>query len=113
MIIFQNEFTTPEQSRRLLEIGVPADSSNYKIDVSEINGEYIDFPTPVYGRFGRYPKGFYIPCWSIFRLMEIYDLCNEDVDDQYGWAANSGFDYMEYVISRLENGIMNFQRLGR
>ena len=113
MIIFQNHFTTPEQSKRLLEIGVPADSANYKHDISEIEREYVDFPTFVYGRFGRYPKGCYIPCWSIFRLMEIYDLCNEDPNAQHGWAATGDFDYMEYVISRFDDGIMNFQRLGR
>lgn len=54
-----------------------------------------------------------LPCWSIFRLIEIHDLCNEDVDAQHGWAAAGDFDYMEYVISRFEDGIMNFQRLGR
>lgn len=111
MITFQNDFTTPEQSKRLLELGVPADSANYKHDVFEIESGYDDFPTFVYGKFGRYPKGTYIPCWSIFRLMEIYDLCNEDVDIQHGWAATGDFDYMEYVISRIEDGIMNFQKL--
>ena len=28
MIIFQNNFTTPEQSKRLLELGLPIESAN-------------------------------------------------------------------------------------
>ena len=107
----QSNFTTFEQSKRLLELGVPVDSADLMYDISEIERDICDFPTFVYGRFSRYPKGSYIPCWSIFRIMEIYDLCNDDVDTQHGWAATRDFDYMEYVISRIEEGIMNFNKL--
>ena len=68
----QNNFTTPEQSKRLLELGVPADSADLKHDISEIELGCVDFPTFVYGDFRRYPKEEYIPCWSVGRLIELY-----------------------------------------
>lgn len=107
----QKNFTSPEQSSRLLAMGVPADSANFKHDISEIECGNYDIPTFIYGKFSRYPEGCFLPCWSIFRLMEIYDLCNEDVETQHGWAAIGDFDYMEYVISRIEDGVLNFHNL--
>ena len=69
----QNNFTTPEQSKRLLELGVPADSSDCY---------YAPFTRGVQVRhepyelrntfFDEYP---FTPCWSVGRLIEIYSLC--------------------------------------
>ena len=59
----QNNFTTPEQSKRLLELGVPADSADCiylksgKIDVKNTALDEL-FP----------------PCWSVGRLIEILEI---------------------------------------
>lgn len=63
----QNDFTTPEQSKRLLELGVPADSANCYFTESgkiEIKNTALDI--------------LYTPCWSTGRLMEIIKICCTD-----------------------------------
>ena len=65
----QNNFTTPEQSKRLLELGVPADSADC----------YIGKDNKVHVINGDIPKSLIfqmcIPCWSVGRLIEIMALC--------------------------------------
>lgn len=68
----QKDYTTPEQSKRLLELGVPAESANYyrlwedgivwvisEVDKIDWNSKVGDTPT-------------YLPCWSVGRLIEIF-----------------------------------------
>jgi len=88
----QNNFTTQEQSKRLLELGVPANSADmyYGLFVEAV----------IYTGYDDVPKGktFYchepsvrhidsngtvcelkrtdIPCWSVGRLIEIFNICN-------------------------------------
>lgn len=71
----QNNFTTPEQSKRLLELGVPVDSADcYWFDEREIfflkdksySGEAKD------GELVRATD--FTPCWSVGRLIEIYNI---------------------------------------
>lgn len=68
----QNNFTTPEQSERLLELGVPANSADcyytihrdfiwVKSDVDKIDWN---------AKVGS--KNVYLPCWSVGRLIEIF-----------------------------------------
>ena len=75
----QNNFTTPEQSKRLLELGVPADSADcYYLNrlgsvwVRRVSDEHMFW----FSNIDRTP----IPCWSLGRLMEIYAIsCPTDV----------------------------------
>ena len=81
MKTLQKNFTTPEQSKRLLELGVPADSAdcylngdsviilkgktfqeNYNEDLDLARLHLIEYP-------------HYIPCWSVGRLIEIMKIC--------------------------------------
>ena len=65
----QSNFTTPEQSKRLLEIGVPADSADmYYTRTNPIPKVYIEEATR---------HAYHTPCWSVGRLIEIYLLCAE------------------------------------
>ena len=73
----QNNFTTPEQSKILLGLGVPADSADLYFDKDEA---YIDeriqpYFIPLNRTFRNYDDRFYIPCWSLGRLFEIYNIC--------------------------------------
>lgn len=73
----QNNFTTPEQSKRLLELGVPRwtadeyrDEKGYRHTLEGIlNVELF---------FQNFPD--YLPCWSVGQLMEIYDTCVENTE---------------------------------
>jgi hypothetical protein len=63
----QNNFTTPEQSKRLLELGVPADSADmYYTRTNPIPKVYIE---------GTTRHAYHTPCWSVGRLIEIYHIC--------------------------------------
>lgn len=72
----QKDYTTPEQSKRLLELGVPADSADmyYKhtmLAPYTLNNGVL---------FSAYLKvEDIVPCWSVGRLIEIYELCYGEV----------------------------------
>ena len=74
----QNNFTTPEQSRRLLELGVPADSADcFWFDEKEIfflqDKLYSDE-----AKDGELVRAIdYTPCWSVGRLIEIAKICSK------------------------------------
>lgn len=72
MKTLQNNFTTPEQSQRLLELGVPADSADCYHSVADKKNIYIrnTEETSIFSRDG------FIPCWSVGRLIEIYEICS-------------------------------------
>lgn len=71
MTNLQHNFTTPEQSKRLLELGVPADSADC----------YIAGLFPSIRTGGQEDENFfaynanYTPCWSVGRLIEIATEC--------------------------------------
>ena len=77
----QNDYTTPEQSKRLLELGVPADSANYCYECELIGGDKFyslvileDTTFSEYKHFWETPHTDIIPAWSVGRLIEI--ICN-------------------------------------
>ena len=77
----QYNFTTLEQSKRLLELGVPADSADCYLNGNSIimlNGKtfqenYNEDLDLARLHLMEYPH--YLPCWSVGRLMEIYGIC--------------------------------------
>lgn len=86
----QNNFTTPEQSKRLLELGVPAwtaDCYYSKSGKKEIKNTALD--------------EFYPACWSVGRLIEL--LCINDIFFDYGGCSyRRGYNIINYIISQLE-----------
>lgn len=85
MKTLQNNFTTPEQSKRLLELGVPADSA----DCVWYN-PYYDGDRPELAEIsvwkGKYPQRvdkYTLPCWSVGRLLEIFLICTSIQYDMF------------------------------
>ena len=82
----QNNFTTPEQSNRLLELGVPADSADciWWSDDNFTSGLY-DLSIIPYNKIfsndrrldknGEVANLQKLPCWSVGRLIEIIGIC--------------------------------------
>ena len=103
----QFNFTTPEQSKRLLELGVPANSADcfYDEDDIECGANYV-FPIPEWKTFDDYTKDLdIIPCFSLGRLIEISIICglgervpNELYINSYSFVPS----LIENIISRLE-----------
>lgn len=64
----QNNFTTPEQSNRLLELGVPADSADcYRTAYGTITPWDEENELKWYTGVNR-------PCWSVGRLIELHEI---------------------------------------
>ena len=69
----QNNFTTPEQSKRLLELGLPADSADcYHNRIAE--KPFILSMPYSYSNWDDKDNPP-LPCWSVGRLMEIMKIC--------------------------------------
>lgn len=67
----QNNFTTPEQSKRLLELGVPANSADCYYDQYRI----LNFRNELDYGYDFFELNFrFIPCWSVGRLIEILEI---------------------------------------
>lgn len=101
----QNNFTTPEQSKRLLELGVPADSADMHMSYSSHDSysapQWNDVRVTAYQSY--FPTLDIIPCWSVGRLMEIYDTCDAEYMHK-GWDTyfDLTIDYIEFVVRMLE-----------
>ena len=117
----QNDYTTPEQSKRLLELGVPADSADCvleNLDTAE-NG----FSKEEYTRwiiedrhvksdiFSDRNKDIFLPCWSVGRLIEIYVIAR-GVDISY-LPIERGEDMVKYLIRLYEEKVkdLDFSKL--
>jgi len=114
----QNDFTTPEQSKRLLELGVPEWTANWKLSklVKDSHGQKPkdkhdwvvnrkDYTHMIVG-FMKYD---YLPCWSVGRLMEICLKCSTLEQRQVRFFCNGDNDeysLIDYVITALESGVM-------
>lgn len=101
MIKFQQTYTTPEQSQRLLDLGVPADSADchYTAMQSIIwvhNNNDPDFTNKLI-----------MPCWSVGRLIEIVFICSEARTIDF-WRNDSP---MYDIIYEFENNKMDFSKL--
>lgn len=105
----QSNFTTPEQSRRLLELGVPADSADCYISYNtdkedaEINKDY---RTGIRQNEVETREDFVnreLPCWSVGRLMEILKM-TLSVGDWYDVVDDVGmsFDLTEDLVMNFE-----------
>ena len=108
----QNNFTTPEQSKRLLGLGVPADSADcamfpydetfkqYELRVVPFNKIFSTYE--IYNEDGTIYPGK-IPCWSVGRMIEIYNLCAHG----FYTLTKVPKDLIEHILSRYDWEIRN------
>lgn len=112
----QNNFTTPEQSKGLLELGVPADSadcyySHYIKTYAHSEYTEILWHRPRFITEDNIPNWnarlmdgtqTYLPCWSVGRLIEIYELCTAQE-----FIRDVGTPLMEDVLSAINDAVNN------
>lgn len=112
----QNNFTTPEQSKRLLELGVPANSADCTLKKRIEDGGYSVYWIAYIEDFiGPVKVDSILPCWSAGRLIEIYNEC------WCGSICDSGIfiPLRHIVLQRVlidffgaaENGELDFSKL--
>ena len=112
----QNNFTTPEQSKRLLELGVPADSADFYYDKDEVEIDEIIHPyiLPFNRKFSNYNDMFYLPCLTVGRLMEICKICEpkkyyEQLCEELQYSKNYCVVIISHIIANLP--IIDFSKL--
>lgn len=101
---FNRDYTTPEQSKRLLELGLQPNSAN--LYYTRFGSEtFVTPPKLCYAKSYFYivPDGFedfYLPCWSVGRLMEIWKIC-------HGWPWEYATDeaLIDIIVSDFETCI--------
>lgn len=116
----QNNFTTPEQSKLLLEIGVPADSA----DCYYLRMQHEEFENPricymsYFNHTCLHPKIFiYLPCWSVGRLIEIENICSIPKIKEAGFhLMRTDFDDLIETMfisirMKIEHGWIDFSKL--
>ena len=123
----QNDFTTPKQSKRLLELGVPEWTANCVLrhycwanDNSDESGwelPCIVWSADALDRFIDDEYDRVLPCWSAGRLMEIFDKCQTcRTYCHKEWAEYTAFDdYIEYIICAFSrwHSTLDFSKLKR
>lgn len=98
MKTLQNNFTTPEQSKRLLELGVPADSADCYINEACENRAF-QLPD-IFSKCTWVLKKRPIPCWSVGRLIEIMTIC-------YKWDLLSCASFRIYMTDIISHNLIN------
>lgn len=109
------DYTTPEQSKRLLELGIPIESANiiYYHTPDSLHDPY--FITEK-RHIEHLKSGKGLPCWSVGRLMEIMKMYS-DLDTVLGYqiAYNTKHQpsLLHIVIQVIEDHIneLNFSKL--
>lgn len=110
------DYTTPEQSKRLLKLGVPANSANmYYYDMG--NG-FIYTPDMIEGS-EDFDDPRYLPCWTTGRLMYIINTCVPQVYSRMLIFMNMNLhkiaDFIEMCLIVYEvlvgKDMINFNRL--
>ena len=109
----QKYFTTPEQSKRLLELGVPEDSADCYLLRTYTKGDTFIVEVlhdELYSKKDKFTNVLeYLPCWSVGRLLEICLKCSTLEQRQVLFFCNGDddyYDFMDYTINVLESGIM-------
>lgn len=97
----QNNFTTPEQSKRLLDLGLPANSADCWYGDKNRGIIYVYNPN-------MYSHIDVLPCWSVGRLIEIYFICSFQPEILIDYTIE---DLVEYLLGLFESVAMNFSKL--
>lgn len=111
MKTLQNNFTTPEQSKRLLELGIPADSADcYYTEILWHRPRFITEDT-IPNWNARLMDGTqkYLPCWSVGRLIEIAFICFVYKNRTIEFWRND--EPMIDILYEFENNKMDFSEL--
>ena len=110
----QNNFTTPEQSKRLLELGVPADSADMYYHLENYQYYVRDEFSIKQNDFFEFYKNIFYPCWSVGRLMEICKICEpkkyyEELCEELQWSQNYCVVIISHIIANFP--IIDFSKL--
>lgn len=102
----QNNFTTPEQSKRLLELGVPAWTADCFIT---LRGAIKARQSMCLSKDFFLGEPNYAPCWSVGRLIEIYEICTQRKFNRRNQTDNLVYlSPIEDVMMQIEHNACGF-----
>ena len=124
----QNNFTSPEQSKRLLELGLPAGSADcywhfirrnehalLRTELNWLEPPYVDKYTAFvdmavgHDKYRENRLKTYLPCWSVGRLIEI--MLNSQIDTEtyaLGIMLDKDVFSIESLIDIIDEDIKEF-----
>lgn len=112
MKTLQNNFTTPNQSKRLLELGVPADSADCSIDkFGRVHKIPQDNWNLLFSQLKQQTIYTIHPCWSVGRLMEIITICHLSRDNRFCFKKDMCESLVETICGFIKYGEMDFSKL--
>ena len=126
-LIKEPNYTTQEQSKHLIGLGLPVDSADcYYIELDEAVPHLLPYKTTfsmwqkeahglTVGSYFTNPDFGIIPCWTVGQLIKIYLICNPyENDNDLIFMLTSGVevpDLCHYIITRLEYIKPNFDKV--
>ena len=112
MVQLQNNYTSPEQSKRLMKLGLVIDSADcyyhkaaqdkelYRI--YHCGNETYSKQVETAFRYEISPE--MLPCWSVGRLMEIIRICNLTAEKPWVYIER---DNIHAMITAITDGVNN------
>ena len=115
----QNNFTTVEQSKRLLELGVPVDSADCMNYTSPTcNGDIVNtcdaIQIPYGNKYSEFMCENTYPIWSVGRMIEIWNICVNlipGMDLEFPTHANYTEDLVRDFEYAKQDGLIDFSKL--
>ena len=123
MDTFEEIYTTIEQSKRLLELGLPANTADCyferykpgKYCRVQVRQNSIETSDNFFKKYGDGDLYNYYPCWSVGQLIKIYlQCCNEsETFSACVILSKPFFKDVEYILKYIEEDIefLDFSKL--
>ena len=113
MVKFQRNFTTSEQSKKLLELGIPADSADCYIDILAVSGDHYGYGICEEDSFddGYQSIDGFIPCWSTGRLIDIYEYCTDEKFQRESSVCNLMADCIRSIQLAINENRFDLSKL--
>ena len=95
----QKDRTTPEQSKILLELGIPIESANivYYHTPDSLHDPYFITETR---QLENLKAGKGLPCWSVGKLINIFECCTS-----VKYNHNSDMSLLDDIFSKIQSFI--------
>ena len=111
----KSNYTTPEQSKKVLELGLPANSADcYNVIDSDVyNKDDLRVRQNDYEiSYSFFNNKHYNPCWSVGQIIEIYAIAMDSDFIEFDTYANSPCVLTE-LLEKFESSIdlLDFTRL--
>lgn len=104
-----NLYTNIEQSKRLLELGLPADSADVGI-IDDVMHGIMEILYVPYSQWCQGYENISYPCWSVGRLIEIFRVYGKNAGEWALFANDDKRTLIEWMMDIFESKV-DFSKL--